>query len=91
MQVQVEAILHGRAIDLGDQPAGPGQCGAVEADPLANRDQLLRGLPRMLAAAAATWMPSSFASGASPRFSAPMTLVVMPDECQSMPITAPND
>jgi hypothetical protein len=27
----------------------------------------------------------------SPRFSAPMTLVVMPEECQSMPITAPND
>ncbi len=38
-----------------------------------------------------TWRPSSPASGASPRFSAPITLVVMPDECQSMPITAPND
>ena len=36
-------------------------------------------------------MPSSFSSGVSPRFSAPMTLVVMPEECQSMPITAPND
>ena len=36
-------------------------------------------------------MPSSPDSGASPRFSAPMTLVVMPEECQSMPMTAPND
>src|SRR6478609_2354936 len=26
-----------------------------------------------------------------PRFKAPMTLVVMPDECQSIPITAPKD
>ncbi len=24
-------------------------------------------------------------------FNAPITLVVIPDECQSMPITAPND
>jgi class 3 adenylate cyclase len=38
-----------------------------------------------------TWMPSSFSRGANPRFSAPITLVVMPEECQSMPITAPND
>jgi hypothetical protein len=36
-------------------------------------------------------MPSSDDNGASPRLSAPITLVVMPDECQSMPITAPND
>jgi len=36
-------------------------------------------------------MPSSSETGSSPRFIAPRTLVVMPDECQSMPITAPND
>ena len=36
-------------------------------------------------------MPSSPESGARPRFSAPSTLVVMPEECQSIPITAPND
>jgi hypothetical protein len=29
--------------------------------------------------------------GASPRFSAPITLVVTPEECQSIPITAPKD
>jgi hypothetical protein len=36
-------------------------------------------------------MPSSPARGLRPRFSAPIKLVVMPDECQSIPITAPND
>src|SRR6516162_6661070 len=36
-------------------------------------------------------MPSSLESGARPRLSAPTTLVVMPEECQSMPMTAPND
>ena len=46
----------------------------------------------MLAASAAD-VDAELASQAasSPRFSAPMTLVVMPEECQSMPITAPND
>jgi hypothetical protein len=38
-----------------------------------------------------TWTPSSPPSGVRPRFSAPMTLVVIPEECQSMPMTAPND
>ncbi len=38
-----------------------------------------------------TCSPSSPATGASPRLSAPTTLVVMPDECQSIPMTAPND
>jgi len=36
-------------------------------------------------------MPSSLCSGVNPRLSAPMTLVVMPEECQSMPMTAPKD
>ena len=53
VQVQVEPILHRGTIDLGNQPAGSGQSGAVKADPLANCDQLLRGLPGVLAAASA--------------------------------------
>ena len=53
VQIEVEAVLHRRAVDLGDQPAGLRQRRAVEADALADRDQLLRRLPRMLAAAAA--------------------------------------
>ena len=38
-----------------------------------------------------TERPSSPCNGLSPRLSAPSTLVVMPEECQSIPITAPND
>ncbi len=38
-----------------------------------------------------TWTPSSWAMGFRPRFSAPSTEVVMPEECQSIPITAPKD
>jgi hypothetical protein len=38
-----------------------------------------------------TLMPSSLRNGVSPRLRAPMTLVVMPDECQSIPMTAPKD
>jgi len=34
--------------------------------------------------------PSSAARGASPRLRAPMTEVVIPEECQSIPITEPN-
>jgi hypothetical protein len=53
VQVQAEPILHRGAIDCGDQAAGPGQSIAVKSDPLANCDQLVRGLPRVLAAASA--------------------------------------
>ena len=45
----------------------------------------------MLATAAAHINPKFVGAGDRPRFKAPMTLVVMPDECQSMPMTAPND
>lgn len=45
----------------------------------------------MLAAPAADMEAQFGLIGLSPPFSAPMTLVVMPDECQSIPITAPND
>jgi len=44
----------------------------------------------MLSQATATWIPSSPPSGAGQRFSAPITLVVIPAECQSIPITEPN-
>ena len=53
VQVELEAVLHGGAVDLGDQAARRGERGAVEADALADRDQLVRRLPRMLAAPAA--------------------------------------
>ena len=53
VQVEVEAVLHGGAVDLGDEAARGRERGAVEADPLADRDELVRGLARMRAASAA--------------------------------------
>ena len=53
VQVEVEAVLHGRAVDLGDEPARLRKRRAVDADALADGNQLIRRLARMLAAPAA--------------------------------------
>jgi hypothetical protein len=53
VQVKLEAVLHRGAVDLGDEAARIREGGAVEADPLARRFELLRGLPRVPAATAA--------------------------------------
>ena len=45
MQIEIEAVLHGRAVDLGYQAAGFGQRDAIKPGPLADRDQLMRSLP----------------------------------------------
>ena len=60
VQVEVEAVLHRGAVDLGDEPARLGERRAVEADALADRDELVRRLARMRAAAAAD-MQAEFA------------------------------
>jgi hypothetical protein len=74
VQIEIEAVLDRGAVDLGDEAARAGKLGAVEADTFAQQAQL----------------PSFPESGCNPRLRAPMTLVVMPDECQSMPMTAPK-
>ncbi len=53
VQIELEAVLHGGAVDLRHQAAGAGELCAVEADALAELHQLVRRLARMLAAAAA--------------------------------------
>ena len=53
VQIEIVAVLHRRAVDFGDEPAGARERRAVEADPLADRRQFVRRLARMLAAAAA--------------------------------------
>ena len=53
VQVEIEPVLHRRAIDFGDQPAGLGQRIAIEADAAADLDQFARRLARMRAAPAA--------------------------------------
>jgi hypothetical protein len=91
MEIEIEAVLHGGAVDLGDQPAArpsaPPSSPTRSPTSASSPGVLRECLPRP----PQTWMPSSPDSGASPRLSAPKTLVVMPDECQSIPITAPKD
>ena len=65
VQVEVEAVLHGGAVHLGHQPAGARQRRRIEADPLAERRQLVRRAPGMLAAAAAD-VDAEFALQAAP-------------------------
>jgi len=53
VEVEVESVLHGCAVDLGDQAACTGQAGSVETDAFAKRMQFVRRLPRMLPPATA--------------------------------------
>ena len=53
VQVQLEAVLHGGAVDLGDQAAGAHQRGRVQPQPLAERGQLVGRAARVAPAAAA--------------------------------------
>ena len=91
VQIEVEAVLHRRAVDLGDQPARLGQRRAVEAGAIADRDQLVRRLARMAAAPAADMQAELLCTRREPALQRADHAVVMPEECQSMPITAPND
>src|ERR1700733_3123512 len=53
VEIEIEAVLHGGAVDLGDQPARAGESGAVETDTFAECLQFVRRLAGVLASAAA--------------------------------------
>ena len=53
MQIEVETVLNGSAVDLGDQPAGGCQARSIEADAFADDGEFVRGFARMRATAAA--------------------------------------
>jgi hypothetical protein len=57
VQIEVEPILHRRAVDLGDKPACLGERGTIEPDPIADRHQFMRRLARVIAAPAANMDP----------------------------------
>ena len=57
VQIELETVLHGGAVNFGDQPAGPRQRPTIDTGPLANRSQFIRRAPRVLAAAAADVNP----------------------------------
>ncbi len=93
VQIEVEPVLHGGAVDPW-RPAGWRGASAVPSKPV--RSPIACSSCGGLAACAGRvrrrhCRPSSAESGVRPRFRAPSTLVVMPDECQSIPITAPKD
>jgi hypothetical protein len=56
VQIEIEPVLDRGAIDLGDEPTRSGEIRAIEADAIADGDELVRGLSRVLAAAAAAWV-----------------------------------
>ena len=53
VEVEIEAVLHGGAVDLGDQAACACQRGAVKTDAFAEGLQFIRCLSRVLASTAA--------------------------------------
>jgi hypothetical protein len=53
VQIEIETVLHGGAIDLGDESAGAGETDRVDAYAVAERCEFLGRLARMSAAAAA--------------------------------------
>jgi hypothetical protein len=58
---------------------------------IADQSKLVRRLSQVLSAAAADAIQARFSIGFRPRLSAPIPLVVIPDERQSMPIPQVND
>jgi hypothetical protein len=60
VQVEIEAVLNGGTVDLGDEAARFCQCAAIETDAIANRYEFARRLAGVLAAAAAD-MDAQFA------------------------------
>ena len=70
VQIEIEAVLHGGAVHLGDEPAGVASACAVDPDALADRDQLMRRLARLRAAPAADMDAELAATAASGRASA---------------------
>ena len=91
VQVEIEAVLHGGAVDLGDEPARLRQRRRRSRPDRRSRSARAGSAANACRARRRRGCRARLCSGVSPRLSAPMTLVVMPEECQSIPITAPKD
>ena len=50
VEIEVKPVLDRRAVDLGDEPARPGERRAVETDPVTDRYKLMRRPTRVIAA-----------------------------------------
>jgi hypothetical protein len=91
MQIQIGAVLHGSTVNFGNEPARAGESRAVEPDFASKSKQFIGRLTRMFTASAADMEAKFCGLRTKPRLRAPITLVVIPEECQSIPMTAPND
>src|SRR6185312_12896765 len=60
VEIEVEAVLYAGAVDLGDKAAGADQTGGIKALTFAEPAEFVRGLARVLPAAAAD-MQAEFA------------------------------
>jgi|HubBroStandDraft_6_1064221.scaffolds.fasta_scaffold28961_5 hypothetical protein len=87
----LEPVLHSGTVDLRYQAAGCGERCSIKAYAVPISISSCGVCREYFLRPPQTWIPISYSNGASPRFNAPMTLVVIPEECQSMPIMAPND
>ncbi len=90
VQVQLKAVLYGGIVHLGGQFAATDEVLGVKARAFAEPDEFVRGFARVPAFSATNVDSSSWLRGLMDFFNAPITEVVMPDECQSMPMTAPR-
>ena len=91
MQIKIEAVLYGGAVDFGDETASARETGGVETNALSQQLELVRSLSGMLSAPAADVDAEFVRERLKPALEGTDNLVVIPDECQSMPMTAPND
>ena len=91
VEVEIEAVLDGGAVDFGDQTACAGEPGAVETHAFAQQVQFVRRLPRMLSPPAADMDAEFVRKRSQPALEGTDNAGGDPDECQSMPMTAPND
>ena len=90
MEIDLKAIRDGVVVHARGEPAGADQRVAIEVDASAILRSSWGVLRDCLPRPPQMYTPSSWARGLRPRFNAPITEVVMPEECQSMPITDPS-
>ena len=90
MQIKVEPVLNRGTIDFRNEPAGTAKDG--HRVPFGHPElKFIRRLAGVLTPPAAYIDPELFLDGSKPAFEGANTLVVIPEECQSIPITEPND
>lgn len=86
MQIKLKTIGDRIVVYAGSKPAGSHQGITMKAGLHAEAAKLVRRATRMSTTAATDHQPGSSNLGFSPLLRAPITGVVIPDECQSMPI-----